>query len=358
MLRYGLIIWFLSNIPLTHVKSQSDYWTMDGTIIKHNYYHISDSLSDPIIYELQGIDGLPMWFGRRIYKDVCDTGECKMIDLWLFWDGSGNYHGFQILEDEPLTKTDHAVFKDEDYLRLHELLADTNSVLRFLSQDELVVDTSTDIRGTVDAYTSATQPSLAQVVVKDAVYTCYTLWHMVYGHLREEILRILNSRLSTEYLKRMLNSKKKEHQIWAIQSVSKNPHYQEAFNKSIINLITSDDTHVSNVAIQYIQSLGQLDSALQVELVNVMSDVDLNTKHRILRLIIQLRDVEDKVLMNILDQVANQNIYTYEYNSIIKLIKPHHLHQGNPIYEYLEILSQHKNPIISDLTRKYLASIR
>ncbi len=358
MLRYGLVIWILTYASLSQVKSQSEYWTMDGTIIKHDYYHFSDSLSEPIIYELQGKDGLPVWFGRKVYKDVCETGECKMIDLWLFWDGTGNYHGFQVLEDEPLTKTDHAAFQDDDYRRLHELLTDTNSVLRFLNQDELVVDTSTNTLGKVDAYTSATQPSLSQVVVKDAVYTCYTLWHLVYGHLRNEILRIMNSRLSAEYLDRLLMSNKEEHKIWAIQSVTKNPQYQNEFNKKVIHLITSDNARVANAAIQHTQTLIHLDSVLQIELLNAMPEVDLNTKHRILRLLLQLKDVEDVVVLNILGQVAHQNIFMYEYNSIIRLIKPHHLQEGNPIGEYLEILSTHKNPMISNLTRKFLASMK
>src|SRR5690606_8549805 len=96
-------IWILTYASLSQVKSQSDFRTMDGTIIKHDYYHFSDSLSEPIIYELQGEDGLPVWFGRKVYKDVCETGECKTIHIWLFWDGTGNYSGFQIEDKEPLT---------------------------------------------------------------------------------------------------------------------------------------------------------------------------------------------------------------------------------------------------------------
>src|SRR5690606_30010984 len=328
MLRYGLIIWILTYASLSQVKSQSDFWTMDGTIIKHDYYHFSDSLSEPIIYELQGEDGLPVWFGRKVYKDVCETGECKMINIWLFWDGTGNYSGFQIEDKEPLTKTDHDIFQENDYQRLHQLLADTNSVLKFLSQEDLTIGPFED--GTVDAYTSATQPSLAQVVVKDAVYTCYTLWHLVYGEIRQHILSILDARINSEYLQKMLLSKKPEHSIWAIHSIMRNPVYHKYFNLQIINLIRLENASVVNAAIQYTESLLQLDSIEQVELLHTMVDVNLNTKHRVLRLFLQLQSVDDVIITSILDQVLNESLYIYEYNSIIRLIKPHHLFQGNP----------------------------
>src|SRR5690606_36763851 len=198
-------------------------------------------------------------------------------------------------------------------------------------------------------------PSLAQVVVKDAVYNCYTLWHLVYGEIRQHILSILDARINSEYLQKMLLSKKPEHSIWAIHSIMRNPVYHKYFNLQIINLIRLENASVVNAAIQYTESLLQLDSIEQVELLHTMVDVNLNTKHRVLRLFLQLQSVDDVIITSILDQVLNESLYIYEYNSIIRLIKPHHLFQGNPIGEYLEQLSRHENPMIRDMTRKYLA---
>jgi hypothetical protein len=165
-------------------RPQTGFWTMEGTLVTHFFEETTDSLSGPELFELQNEDGLPIWFGRHIFKDVCISGECKMIRLWLFWDGAGNYLGMQIPEEEPLTKSDHTEFEPEDYEKLGNILRDTASVLKGLKPEDLIIvpDSIDPYKAyEVDGYTAATQPALAEVVVKDAVYTCHTLWHTVYG---------------------------------------------------------------------------------------------------------------------------------------------------------------------------------
>ena len=88
---------------------QMDFSDREGTLVIHHFENEVDSLSSPEIIELQYENGLSVWFSRHFYKDVCMTGECKMIRLRLFWDGAGNYLGMEIPEEEPLTKSLHGL---------------------------------------------------------------------------------------------------------------------------------------------------------------------------------------------------------------------------------------------------------
>src|SRR5690554_6366787 len=81
------------------INSSNDFWSIKGTLVTHYFEDITDSHSGPELFELQNENGLPVWFGRHIFKDVCISGECKMIRLWVFWDGAGNYLGIQIPEE-------------------------------------------------------------------------------------------------------------------------------------------------------------------------------------------------------------------------------------------------------------------
>jgi hypothetical protein len=144
------------------------------------------------LFELQNENGLPIWFGRHIFKDVCISGECKMIRLWLFWDGAGNYLGLQIPEQEPLTKSDHTPFEPEDYDKLEDILRDTASILKDLKPEDLIIvpDTIDAYKAyEVDGYTAATQPALAEVMVKDAVYTCHTCGTLFTARFKQKYLK-------------------------------------------------------------------------------------------------------------------------------------------------------------------------
>jgi hypothetical protein len=179
-------LFLLSGIEVLLAQPKSvDFLGMKGDRYTHIYIDKNDSLSSQEIIELRNEKGLALWFGRDFQKIVCLTGQCRKVHLWLFWDGCGNYLGFQEHPEDPLTKTDHAVFNSEDYLKLHQILSDSVSVLKDLKQEDLIVRTEKDDKNpNIDAVSGATQLSLQEYLVRNAAYTCYTLWHTVYGNTR------------------------------------------------------------------------------------------------------------------------------------------------------------------------------
>ena len=158
---------------------RKDFFKMEGVTVTHLLENSKDSLSDNKVIELQDQNGLTVWFGRYFFKDICTTGICRMVRLWIFWDGTGNYLGIQLNEDDPLTKSDHSPFALHDYTRLDEILADTVSILKDLRYEDLTVEEEVEDGNIslfeVDGYSSATTPLLKEYVIDDAVFTCYVM---------------------------------------------------------------------------------------------------------------------------------------------------------------------------------------
>ena len=338
-------------------EPESGFWAMKGTLVTHYFEDKTDSLSGPELFELQDENGIPIWFGRHIFKDVCISGICKMIRLWLFWDGAGNYLGMQIPEGEPLTKSDHTEFEPPDYQKLGTILRDTASILKNLKQEDLIIvpDTINPYKAyEVDGYTAATQPALAEVVVKDAVYSCHTLWHTVYGPVQDTILKILKNRINEEFLEKMFASTKIDYSIWAIKNLSDYPEYHEQFYPKLIEFISSDSTVLVNCALGYFQPEFLSDTAVQNGLVHIMEDADMSVKYEILWKFIGFGQINDKALLNLLKQFDNQKIGVGAYNLLLRLVTTEHLNHNEQIAQLIESFSENKNGYIRNLTIKML----
>jgi hypothetical protein len=153
---------------------------------------IQDDAMEPFtIQEFSNAGGIPFWY-RRIATEVCLTGDCRPIDVGLFWDCTGDFYGLEVFK-EPLTKTDHSDFTPWDYRRLMSILKDDWSPLREYALSELVDEKKEE---GVDAVTSATKREISEAAVEKAVYTTHTLWHLTHLGEKEQLARLTASRLS------------------------------------------------------------------------------------------------------------------------------------------------------------------
>lgn len=331
---------------------QAGFSDMKGTLVIHHFENEVDSLSSPEIIELQGENGLPVWFSRHFYKDVCMTGECKMIRLTLFWDGAGNYLGMEIPEEEPLTKSDHTEFEAADYEKLNAILSDTASILKDLESEELIlvpdsIDPYTAYE--IDGYTAATQPALAEVVVKDAVYTCHTLWHTVYGPVQTKILELLDERVDVDFLKRVFESHETKKILWGIRAVEKDSSYHEDFYPLFIQYIQSDTLEISARALQYFQPSGLEDASLQKQLVEVMPGLSTEKKNTIIWKLIESGYATEEAVFKLLTLFQEQQLSIGSLNLIYRLIRPEHLN-NQQVMLGLEGLSKHEDAYVRNLT--------
>lgn len=348
-----------------------DFLNMKGTTVSHVMENSGNSLSDNKIVELQDKNGLTTWFGRYFHKDICITGICRMVKLWIFWDGAGNYLGIQLDEREPLTKSDHTPFQTQDYIRLDEILRDTVSILKELQYEDLVIEdaprSSVDGKSEkklfeVDGYSSATSPSLKEYVIKDAVFTCYTLWHTVYGETRVYIDELLKERVNSSYINKLLDGSENQ-KLFALEMIRRNNSFFLEFESRVLPLAASQNKNISEKALSMITPQYLSNSENQLRLIELMDNSLPETKYEIIYKMQLAENVSVEAIALLLDKFSAGKISVGGLNQIYKIISKQMvtdktIPDNNEIGKRLVQLSKHPDPYTSNLTRNFLKSIR
>lgn len=351
-IRLWLVCCLLSAIQCFAQQPGINFMEQKGSLFYHRIEDPKDSLSSHEITELRNEDGLPVWFGRDFRKVVCLTGQCRMVHVWLFWDGAGNYLRFQEHPGDLLSKTDHTLFGPEDYKKLQFILSDSLSVLKDLKQEELIIKPAAK-QGSVDAVSGATQPYLQQYLVKNAAYTCYTLWHTVYGITRKEILDLLDQRANEKHLKLIFVKNDPVYLRWAVDYIRRNPQYHPVFYRQIIGLIKTNDETLSKQALNYFSANRLTDFHLQKELIERLNDFGYQRKFELLWNLAAVPKINDEVILYLLELFEKDQINSTLLGYSFKLIRKDNL--NNPeIQRKLNSLIAHENLYVRNITKKLL----
>ncbi|QGY42134.1 hypothetical protein GM418_00230 [Maribellus comscasis] len=128
----------------------------------------------------------PLFYCRNIFTEVCNTGECKPAELTLYWDITGNFLGFLVSDDKPLTKIGHREFNKNDYYQLFTVLNNPSSKLRETGEEKLVRLNAQK----TDATSGATISVKNETLVAGGAFTCFTLWNIVYHKNNRLVMNI------------------------------------------------------------------------------------------------------------------------------------------------------------------------
>lgn len=328
---------------------------MEGIRFSYPIADKSDTLSAQEIIELQDGKGVPVWFGRYFHKVVCLTGECRMVHMWLYWDGAGNYLGFQPDEKEPLTKTDHQVFNEVDLRKLHRILSDSISVLKSLKQEELIIlPEKKNGSVKVDAYSGATKVNLQEYLVKNAAYTCYTLWHTVYGTTRDKILALLDARTDPAGLEKIFALNNPGYLIWAIKTVEKHPAFHPAFYPQIIQLIKSVNMDIAHRALDYFTPARLSDNLIQAGIAETLGEAMPQLRFHIILKFKSISQISNDAVLILLEQYEKQKIYAGLLANVCEMIKPANLKDAR-IIQKLKKLSKDKNQYVRTMAENLIA---
>ena len=182
---------------------------------------IQDDHGQPMsVVSLVDADGIPYWY-YRIFTPVCLTGECRPVDIGIYWHFSGKYLGIDVYR-EPLTKTDHSEFTPMDYDRLESILRNERSDLREYTPEELVEPVEKPSTGTaMDGITGATRKAVSEAAVKDAVFTTHTIWHLIHVGEPEQLALLALSEMShnPDLIHRLLASADTENRDFVLRGV-------------------------------------------------------------------------------------------------------------------------------------------
>ncbi|KQS31168.1 hypothetical protein [Dyadobacter sp. Leaf189] len=214
--------------------------------------------NDTLTYTLKlALDdkGRPQYFFRNIFTPVCYTNECKPVYINFYWDLLGNYMRYDLPKNKVLTKVDHDEFKEEDYQKLQDILAQPNSIFADLKMEDLITTGTEDLTDSVDVKAGATLKTIKNQVIDGAVYTCYTLWQIAYGKAVPEMQKIIESYTDDKLLHSFLTSNNYHYQYWAMEKVvGKDGSVSKPFEQDLQQIIAGKNIFTAKYALQHVNN--------------------------------------------------------------------------------------------------------
>ncbi len=292
------------------------------------------------------------WY-RRLFTEVCLTGECRPIDIGIYWTGDGKYLGVEVFA-ENLTKTDHSDFSDFDYRKLESVLRDEWSPLREFEFDELVDEKKEG----VDATTGATKKVIADASVKDAVYTTYTMWHLI--HLGEgEQLALLTYRYLNENpqaLSASLRDETPEYLAFLIDGIASG---SLAINPGLVSVILKGLNHpdmaLKSSAFKAIGILPLDSPEIQAEVASVYRQWTIPDKNRFLQSASGLKTLHEKLYKTLAADLEQNNAWFL--SSLIPVLAVAK-EQSPEVIEKIKKLEKSGNPQLESVARGFLAAVK
>ncbi|MDH5400219.1 MAG: hypothetical protein OEX02_18850 [Cyclobacteriaceae bacterium] len=190
--------------------------------------------------------GRPDHYQAEIYTPVCTTGTCLPVKIIIYWDLLGNYLKYKMPENEILTKNDDAPFSPFDYNKFDQILRNEESILENfdLSLMESTLNQSIE---RIDGISSATPKAINDSIVEGAFFTCYSIWHLVYGGLAERAEAYTHKITDDDLLRYMLNDKRYAYQHYAVDIVTrrvKETHWAPLLIDKLVNGNVFMDQHI------------------------------------------------------------------------------------------------------------------
>ncbi|MEK6479395.1 hypothetical protein WJR50_17765 [Catalinimonas sp. 4WD22] len=259
-------------------------------------YCILDDQDEKVeIKGLQDENGIVYWY-RKLKTPVCLTGECKLIEIGIYWDCTGSFRGLEVY-GEHLTKTDHSDFSQQDYDQLMSILQNDWSILREYELSELVDDPYADAE--VDGATGATKKEIADEAVDDAVYTTYTIWHLIHVGEKEQLAALTLTELKSddELMSKLLKSSKKEYSYFLLDLLAQGKLSPSPLTDSLVikGLNTEDDPHLSTLVSQSLAKSNVNSTFIQTELAKIYHHAPMNEKLQILSALKDINTIDQSL---------------------------------------------------------------
>lgn len=305
------------------------------------YYQYSDSLK-PIVVETENKLSLTLnlvksacidscYFISHVYTPVCEENICYPIELEIRWDLLGYFKDYETPVKHPLTKFDHQLLTDRDQIKMRAILSNKYSVLRNMKVDDLI-DKSITIKSAVkvDGVTGATRPSLKEEVVQGAIYSTYTLWHLVNGAAADSIRKRTESRLDNDLLRDFLRSGNPQYHYFALEKLPDDQ--KEPLKDDIIRLVRYGEGNVPFFAFDRLPQAIWSDPVYQTRLISMTGSLDFRLKNAILNqllkvslsavsldsLVSNLYRLTDQQLLKALT-IIERNVVTLASDAVLRL---------------------------------------
>ncbi len=177
---------------------------ISGTIVKE--VSVNNISIDGKLFAAYNNSGIPEYYYSDIEQKTGSSKLAKNVHLRIYWDIWGNYLKLALKPNENLVKINNEAFNEKDYEKLHILLNDTKSGIKYYKFDQYSAEKSEQQYYNVDAMSGATVVDASYDCVKGAVKNCYTLYKMVHGEVVSAIVKNTKSSLEKNQAPATLNN--------------------------------------------------------------------------------------------------------------------------------------------------------
>ncbi len=249
----------------------------EGMMSKSIGSYGEDGWIEEIELQLVSEGNSPIFYESSFRTTVCDDEVCEIMFIRLLWDLVGNYVGYDTLGGHPLTKFDHEPFKPEDYSKLHELLLNEGSILKFKKKEELIDKEKVKASDVVDGTTGATAVEIKEEVVEGALYSSYTLWHLAYSGAIKNLISAHTKERFDEGMKRnFLLSGREGYRLFAFQQFSREDFVTH--QSDWISALHSDPPLIRKLILRNLPQELWNTETVQNNICGAFRDMDVNTK--------------------------------------------------------------------------------
>lgn len=312
---------------------------------------INDSLTRQEIRYWENSNAIPFNYSMDLHTGICFDNKCRLLKIVIYWNITGRYLGFELLDGEFLSKTDHEPFTEEEYEHLHALLADPFLPLGNYSFEELVNVPDTDLFQ-VDGISGATSKEVLEYVVEGAAYTTHKLWNIIHGPTRDQISSLTETGMDSYLFSNILKSPDQSDRTWAVERVSLLGELDDVANIAITDILRTEEYFQCYLLLKSL-STDQIDSDnLQLELFRLVGSIDPGIEAMLFDRLLEanrispialdysigmIKELNGQQLVRLLKLYAHQKIHDSRLIEELKAVIPHeNSYVDRQIVQYLE----------------------
>lgn len=302
------------------------------------------------LYQLTDKEKEPISYYRKVFKEICFDGNCRLLNVILHWNLTGRYLGFELPPREFLSKAEHTPFVKQEYEQLQGILVDSLSALGEISYENLIPKQKT-LPGQIDAVTRPTSKDVLQFVVQGAVFTTYSMWHLIYGQMQDDVVQATEAKLSPGLLLRVLNSPVPWDWMWGLDRLHFFTKPSIALKQRVLEFVVSDSYSLASKAIDRIPVEWCREIDFQKALWLKFDEVEYSLKPNLIQKISESKNMNKTILVELAKKLSK--FHGTLLNVSLACLKKHALVYPEVILE-IELLAKHKNPYVSAQARKIL----
>ena len=308
-----------------------------GDSAKNITVSINDSLASQDLFQVRTESGIPAHYFIELQTGVCYDNTCRPLNMLVYWNITGRYLGFELKDGEFLSKYDHKPFTQQEYERLHHLLADPFLPLGNYAFEDLVTEPEANNQS-VDAVSGATSKDVLEYVVDGAAYTTHKLWNVVHGPVQQQVISLTEEKLDSFLFTKILQSKDQSDRTWALERISLVTKLDDSVVDAIIRIILEEEYFQSYLLLRSLSS-EQLESMdLQLQLFKLIGKVDFEIENLIFdqmtdashlnpavvaHSISILSDLSGPQLVKLLNLYTHHEVTVAELNNGLREMIPH-----------------------------------